>query len=588
MESEMKFIAVLLLLLALVACDDNLPYSAEGSASDSPDGGVGDLDSDVEPSRDVAPEGGVDAAPDLPSEVREFTAPIRVGQGGEPHLLGFSPDGRWLAWLDYSEDAGHPKLLVTETSTGRSRTLADRIVLRSILPALISPDSRFIAYRDGSALSRQGLAPLVVARLDGSSSPVRVSESLVEAQNYVWTRDTAHLVFNGTNGLELWRVPTGEITHVSDSASTFDRQPADVNLPISADGRYLAYVAGRDLYLWDFESGTSEFIAEDVGEYNGRDWGWGAPRFDSGGTRIAWVSGRDPVVRLTVRDIETEVQVASPAGAAPRLSTDWRHVAYLDGYDRHQDGGADLWTYDFVSDESTHIGAHVDPFHYKYSPDSEHLLYVSDRATFDSVGGRLHLWSRETGVARFLAETVSTQWSEMSSVVTGDRGSWVAYEFVSEGEPDRSELRNLDSGRTVEGSGGCLSMAEGNGLAGWGAPFWWVGNCALFLPTGDVIQYSAGIGRSQLTRTSLSSGETVELVGNTFRIPRLSPSHALLLAGRRLDEGRADVIVVELEEWTLHTLARDVPLGDLLIGDQHVAFTTRDDQDHAVWVSSLQ
>jgi hypothetical protein len=86
----------------------------------------------------------------------------------------------------------------------------------------------------------------------------------------------------------------------------------------------------------------------------------------------------------------------------------------------------------------------------------------------------------------------------------------------------------------------------------------------------------------------LSSGETVELVGNTFRIPRLSPSHALLLAGRRLDEGRADVIVVELEEWTLHTLARDVPLGDLLIGDQHVAFTTRDDQDHAVWVSSLQ
>ena len=115
----------------------------------------------------------------------------------------------------------------------------------------------------------------------------------------------------------------------------------------------------------------------------------------------------------------------------------------------------------------------------------------------------------------------------------------------------------------------------------------------LFLPNGDAIQYG-GHGYFQLTRTTLATGRSEELIDGMLRTPRVNAARTMLVAGRRspLEDGTpaqtADVLVVQLEDGVVHTVATAVQLVDITIADEHVAYTVWNDDVWSVWLSSLQ
>jgi Tol biopolymer transport system component len=174
----------------------------------------------------------------------------RIWAGEEVPLGSFSPDGKYLTFVDWTTG----DLAIRDMQTGEERHITDE---GSWTPRVefaqesrISPDGRYVAYTwyepVGAAL--QGVSPGIrVISIEGGARRVLVSnEDNQYAQPFDWSADGTRVLVgrmrsDGTTQIGLVDVADAEL-HIVKSLG----RASLGNMALSPDGRYVAYDVQRE------------------------------------------------------------------------------------------------------------------------------------------------------------------------------------------------------------------------------------------------------------------------------------------------------------------------------------------------------
>lgn len=587
---------LLIVCLALAACgreplyaSSEAPPERPPSVPDGTDPGTPDTPGPIDPTDTTDPTDPSDpAAPDDPAnsddptdptdpvEVpRAFSEPTAIGSADQVLLAGFSPDGRWLAWLDAGAGIADAVLHVVDTGTGQSTQVATSVAVITGRPVHFSPDSRYVSFRtsDGERASIDS-GPLHLYRLGGEGPGLRLGDG-VQRQSFRFTPDGQRLVFASYSGLFVHDVGSGATTQIAASARFSPYVEVESVLPVSQDGRYLAYDARGELHVYDFERGTDVILSGDLRQLSAR--------FSDAGDRIAWVDRTWPQQRLHIHTLFDGAEQASPEGSGFVLSPAWDRVAYLQGAVQ-QDGYRDAQLrVTHLADGVTHtVGDGVDPFHYKFAPDGRSVVFLRGREESYAYTGELHLW--DGARSRLLDASVFTNWENLASVEFSPDGAWLVYQPATSYPERQTVVRQLATDATVE-LGDCVDFFS-EGIAGFGA-LHRTAHCALFLPAGEVV-YGEGTGEERaLMRGSLRSDTPHLLARRASAPPRVSPAGQLLATlSFRSDRSLRDLVVTDLGTGLVQTLVASGRVQTALAADDAVAFVTQaQGRTQTVWLS---
>ena len=254
--------------------------------------------------------------------------------------VGFSPDGRRLAFVRHDATAGADSLVVASADGGEDRVLAMRGGVdwfEEDGPAW-SPDGALVACTIGSDVGSTQLTVAVVPAAGGEPREV-TRHRWVTAGRLAWSPDGDSIYVIGAEGsdatnvgtsAQLWRIalPGGETSRVTNDLSGY----AHTSLALTGDGRSLVAVReDASSRIWEVElgAGGDPGAARQVtnGTLDGRsglDWTPG------GGLVYVARSGEEEDLWLDARDGSPPRQLTDDAALeqSPVVSPDGRAVLY--------------------------------------------------------------------------------------------------------------------------------------------------------------------------------------------------------------------------------------------------------------------
>jgi Tol biopolymer transport system component len=366
-------------------------------------------------------------------DVRQF--PLPGSQEGRLDL-SWSPDGRFLAYLDVStQSAETSQLRILNLADGSSKAVTDeRMNTRG--PSW-SSDGRYIYFVSNrghtSDLWRQRI------QADGlpAGDPVQVTTA-VDMRHAAFSKDGKRLVYSKGRWLSnLWRVPILQnraATWADAQQMTFDQAFSEF-VDISPDGKMMAFSSDRagnqDIWTMPVAGGpASQLTADPAPEWDpswspdGRELAFYAYRTSD---REIWKmpSSGGPAIQLTRNKV---------LDAGPDWSPDGREIIFRS----LRNGNSDIWAIPANGGEARQITSGSKPdICSTFSPDGRWIAFTSLRT------GEFHVWrvAASGGEPELLSRGPGgcPQWSRDGKLIifggVGERaGNFWAYSLV-----DRTE-----------------------------------------------------------------------------------------------------------------------------------------------------
>ena len=269
----------------------------------------------------TGPEGGSSAPNGGAGAAQQLTA------GSYDYQPDWSPDGRWVIYSSYRNDA--MELWVLDLSKGSAKPLVANGAVN--VEPRFSPDGKRVAFVSTSFNKRFHIFTADfdagtlahVARLTGehkSELPRYYYSAYDHEINPLWTRDGKDIIYvsnrnhlYGTGG--FWRIPSRATpgTDLAAAAAAQEIHYEETNWrarpDLSPDGSRLVYSSylGRSWHnLWVVPAGGGDAFAIGFG-----DWDQTYPRWSPDGTRIAFISNQNGGTEINVQPI--------PGGVAETL-----------------------------------------------------------------------------------------------------------------------------------------------------------------------------------------------------------------------------------------------------------------------------
>ncbi len=320
--------------------------------------------------------------------------------GGALGSLGFSPDGKWLAYADGTQigkapvDGGVGVVIGNspESIRGLSWTAANVIVLGS------AHGLRSVPAAGGEVRSMFG------------------SDSTSASTCPVAMPDGKHLLFaRGVLG-SAFRLGVAEL---STGATKILDVPAAT--PLGLMFGHAVYVDGSGVLMaLPFDETKLEPTGEPVPIEGGimvRDFNDGNASLSTSGT-LAFVQGASESQLMLAGAARNEVPLTGEAReySSPRFSPDGRRVAVT----VTSSGARDIWVYDISAHTFTKLtteGVNVRP---EWSPDGSRILFRSDR------GGKVGIWWQPSD-GRAAAELLYEPAEPFNEALISPDGKWLIY-----------------------------------------------------------------------------------------------------------------------------------------------------------------
>jgi dipeptidyl aminopeptidase/acylaminoacyl peptidase len=278
----------------------------------------------------------------------------RVRALAEPH---WSPDGRWLAYLE-SFDGRGDVIVVPSDGSGPARRLTaepgaqptasygggilnwlDNETVIFVAPGgqlhalpltggparpltnltgrvsapVASPDGRWIACM----VSGKSDQHIVIVDPRGDEWPKRVSRDGDFVFDPSWGVDGSlawqewSVPDMAWDASRIWlRRPEGQLSVVDGSAPGADEPVSAIQPRFSPDGRWLAYLSDRsgwwNLWLYDLATGEKHHLVEDEAEHGGPTWGPGGQRYcwSPDGSHLAVIRGEAGASGVWIVNVE--------------------------------------------------------------------------------------------------------------------------------------------------------------------------------------------------------------------------------------------------------------------------------------------
>ncbi|MCG8433778.1 MAG: winged helix-turn-helix domain-containing protein [Gammaproteobacteria bacterium] len=337
---------------------------------------------------------------------------------GDNKHPAWSPDGEWLAFLHYQDNACEVRLVapigggirrvaecdaglgdsLTWTTDGESLVFHPpgerglyKISINTGLtrqltfpPADVLRDSDAAFSPDGSSLAfirwqTYGVADVFITTGEGGNAQ-RLTSDNQKLHGLVWDIDNEHILFssNRAGGFALWRISAG--------GSDLQRMPVigrSIDAPaISRDGRRLVYQEWHEITNV-FAINTLAPGKETQAVTRSTRWDWNAQP-TSDGSRMVFVSDRNGSTEIWVmngpapNDVMRLTEFNGPFTSSPAWSWNEQSIAFdssasdgnFDIYLIHADGGS-------MQRLTEHAAADRHPH---FSEDGEHLLFASQRS----------------------------------------------------------------------------------------------------------------------------------------------------------------------------------------------------------------
>lgn len=313
---------------------------------------------DVEPlvagAPDAGPPGGaLDAGAGPDSGALEAFVPLELADARKAQVLGFSPDGRYLAYVT-ELDGLRGVLRALDLTTREVRTLDTHVITE--VPAtgeVLAPRSDGVLYRRTEA--RGGFGPWIEAsdlyfvRWDGTREKLGVDTQRNGFRFAADGRWVLH-VDGPDEVLGLYDLDSGRDRTLARGVDYARHAPVSRTMAVVDGGRAVAFAVRGDLQILDLATGTSR-LAVAVGRANPD-----RVRLD-GDVLVAVV--QLPLEAVLRRDLSTGAQTLSPVGERAVVGPDgaWALVVGLRDADRVQT----LTLCDLLSGHSQVLDAAVSP-----------------------------------------------------------------------------------------------------------------------------------------------------------------------------------------------------------------------------------
>jgi serine/threonine-protein kinase len=218
-----------------------------------------------------------------------------VATGVLLHSAAWSPDGRWIAYVEGNREVvgtlgnvAPSRLWAADLERGSTRVVAEGGTNGS--PAWLpgSRDLLFLSDRDGPR-------DLYRLSLDEKGTPVGEAEHItsgLDVHSFALSRDGSRLAYSQLStrrNLYVLPIPRSGVATLSQAKPLTSGRQVVENRGVSPDGRWVAYdsnLAGnQEIYLIPAEGGEPVRLTE----HGTHDF---APQFSPDGTEIAWISTR--------------------------------------------------------------------------------------------------------------------------------------------------------------------------------------------------------------------------------------------------------------------------------------------------------
>lgn len=306
----------------------------------------------------------------------------------QPSGLDWSPDGRFLAYVEQAAPDSPAHLSLLDLTTGERRPLTSppMTVLGDLFPTF-SPDGSQIAFVRRTDAVNGDLLTVPVAGGD----PVALSADRSQIARMSWFPDSRSILAasdrDGT--FRLWRFHT--------EGTPPDPFPIEAAMPIgptvSDDGTRLVVEAwSLPIQLWHYDFSAPDPTRHPVAPSTRWDR---MPSLSPDAHQVVFVSTRSGHAELWTADTDGGsarqlTHLNGPAVQAPQWAPDGRHIAFL----MRTDGQSDLYTIPTDGGVPQRLTAtDADEAHPRWSPDSR-TLFAGRRGEERWEGIRLDLETR--------------------------------------------------------------------------------------------------------------------------------------------------------------------------------------------------
>jgi Tol biopolymer transport system component/tRNA A-37 threonylcarbamoyl transferase component Bud32 len=347
-------------------------------------------------------------------------------------LIAWSPDGKWLAAIEGSQNSTPPAIVLLSMETGEKRTLTKPPPETSGDHApSFSPNGDFLVFarRFSAWIDEIYLVSLAVEPSAGDQSR-RLTFDRADVMGLDWTPDGRRLVFssNRLGNIGLWSVPA--------SGGQPEKLPLDGGMhpSLSRRGNRLAYVrASWDDNIWRIEgplvrartaSGDKKSLSKLVASTRGEL----SPQFSPDGKKIVFDSDRSGTEEIWVCDSDgTNPSQLTFFGGPPVGSPTWSPDGRFIAFDSRKEGEADIYVIPAQGGTPRRLTPNSSyDARPSWSRDSRWIYFVSNRS------GKNQIWKApyEGGPARQVTDTDGRQAFESHDgkfvyyVKTGVSGVW--------------------------------------------------------------------------------------------------------------------------------------------------------------------
>ncbi len=319
---------------------------------------------------------GIYVVPTLGGPERKLLS-TRLPGGRAPFSgISWSPDGKWLAFVDVAPDENHGRIYLLSTETLATKQIpTNPTCVREGFPAF-SHNGEYLAY----CCFRNDFEAALYSFSLPDGKPKMITPFWPLASGLTWSADDAKLIYGRWKGEYL-----GDLVEVSVSNGSAKRLGLEgVRPAVSPKGDKLAYGSlSIDSNLWRRDPLHSEAPPEELIPSSRAQY---APQYSPDGKRIAFASLRSGVQSVWVsnEDGSNLVQISDPnnVSGSPQWSPDGSKIAF-DSFPR------DRWEI-YVADVAerkprkliTNIPSVVQP---NWSRDGKWIYFVSHEAGREGV-----------------------------------------------------------------------------------------------------------------------------------------------------------------------------------------------------------
>ncbi len=261
----------------------------------------------------------------------------------------FSPDGNRLTYTQDHQGDECFDIYLVELADGKSWNLTPS-TSEAIYPHVRwSPDGKRLAFA-----SNRGRGFSIYTMPSSGGRPERISDHEFSDSDPEWSPDGKWLVFNALvtaqdSGVFIVPAMSGEIRRLVENDKVIEASSPQW----SPGGKEIVFMSsergGSDIGIWNFESGSVEWITDSRYEYY-------APEWSPDGHKLAYLVNRDGIVSITIQDRETHatetLEVEAGVHSDLHFAPDSNGVFFTFSGSRYP---PDLWMVNLKSREFTQL-----------------------------------------------------------------------------------------------------------------------------------------------------------------------------------------------------------------------------------------